>query len=180
MGLSGSRSATCSMQHAACNMQHTALSCCNLRQMQVKCYHAWRMPHAACHNWPLSLPWHCRRGNNAATTLLNLHNFRSAFSRFSALLRCCSALSFAPPSYPLIIKLATETFTKHLAKNAHLPETCADCVMRRRNATGQGRAEGGGSRRRAQQEEVEHTALPSPRVCPCSRPRPRPRPRHRR
>lgn len=71
---------------------------------------------------------------SAATTLLNLHNFRSAFSRFSALLRCCSALSFAPPSCQLIIKLATETFTKHLAKNAHLPETCADCVMRRRGA----------------------------------------------
>lgn len=113
------------------------------------------MPHAACHNWP-----HSAAVALQATTLLNLHNFRSAFSRFSALLRCCSALSFAPPSCQLIIKLATETFTKHLAKNAHLPETCADCVMRRRDGAGQ-------------QEEVEQhtassgTALPPPRVCLC-------------
>lgn len=117
---------------------------------------ACRMPHAACHNWPHSL---C---SNAATTLLNLHNFRSAFSRFSALLRCCSALSFAPPSCQLIIKLATETFTKHLAKNAHLPETCADCVMRRRDAgQGEGAAGGDGATQRVV-ALLSHLLVPVP------------------
>lgn len=118
---------------------------------------ACRMPHAA------QLALQARQQRRGLT-----YTISAALSRrFSALLRCCSALSFAPPSCQLIIKLATETFTKHLAKNAHLPETCADCVMRRRDGAGQGRARrgaaGGHNRRRWSHTTSSGT---SPCLCP--------------
>lgn len=157
MGLSGSRSAACYMQHAIYSiilLQSEANASEVLPRMGVTLA-ACRMPHASQLASPSVAALQARQQRRCLT-----YTISAALSRrFSALLRCCSALSFAPPSCQLIKKLATETFTKHLAKNAHLPETCADCVMRRRDG-----AAGRHSRR-----SWSHTTSSGTSPCLCPR-----------